>query len=67
MAEKISDIVQLDDRVLSLLHQNDLTIPILIFFTVLIYQTTLGILRGIKFFSMLKSFLVLTKGLYRIF
>ena len=39
---------KIDDRILSILNQNDLTISILIFFTVLIYQTALGILRGTK-------------------
>ena len=65
MTDESIDIVKIDDRVLSLLNQNDLTIPILIFFTVLIYQTTLGILRGINsnvYACMLKSFLILTSG-----
>ena len=63
MTEKNSDIIKIDDRVLSLINQNDLTIPILIFFTVLIYQTTLGILQGINanvYACMLKSFIILT-------
>ena len=49
MTDKIIDgIDQIDDRILSRLTQNDLTISVIVFFTVLLYQTALGILGGIQ-------------------
>ena len=50
MTDKIIDgIDQIDDRILSQITQNDLTISVIVFFTVLLYQTALGILGGIQF------------------
>ena len=49
MTDKIIDgIDQIDDRILSQITQNDLTISVIVFFTVLLYQTALGILGGIQ-------------------
>ena len=47
--EEIID--QVDDRVLTLIDQNDLALPILVFFLVLIYQTMVGIVGGINMYN----------------
>ena len=42
---------QVDDRILTLIDQNDLALPILVFFLVLIYQTMVGIVGGINMYN----------------
>ena len=50
MTDQIIDAIdQIDHRILSQITPNDLTISVIIFFTVLIYQTALGIFGGIQF------------------
>ena len=51
MTDKIIDAIdQIDERILPQIKPNDLIISVIIFFTVLIYQTALGILGGISNF-----------------
>ena len=56
MTDQIIDAIdQIDDRILSQITPNDLTVSVIIFFTVLIYQTALGIFGGrYPIFSMLR-------------
>ena len=52
MTDKIIDAIdKIDERILPQIKPNDLIISVIIFFTVLIYQTALGILGGIQFLS----------------